>query len=73
MILVHTLSSITNPQLSFHTAKAFVDFWSFFDWNVQPSNEEIYVHPMLEYFSFIFGSNWVAETQEVKYVITVEN
>lgn len=59
MILVHVLSHVKNPVAEFPIARKFVKLVDMFGLHRQPADSEVYMHPLFNDFSFLFGSNWV--------------
>ena len=57
MILAHSLPNIVNPQSKQTLTGWAVSASSWFNLNVQPSNDDAYTHPVVEHLGFLYGSH----------------
>jgi hypothetical protein len=67
MILAHSLSQVENPE----TKSSLTDFlmWgtNLFGNKYQPPASEVYTHPLVSHFSFLYGSSWREAHNPVTY------
>lgn len=67
MILAHVMSQLDNPSKKNTLTHLLMWGTNLFSHAYQPDAHEVYTHPSIEHFSFVYGNSWKQAHNTVTY------